>query len=197
VTISADLLVSSIKKDTQLWTKIRSMLQYVIDQTASELADVKYKVKDPNQLSQDAVKEIIKEEGFKYIVSVMDTINNFEFNTMVFFIDLINQLKGHRRGLELVLKLLGFDSIIREWWEDPSALGDPLTYEITVFVNSSFVPDIFLTLEKVQEFSRNYVLAQISNVDVQFLFERFASKAPIMAGFSKQKFIGHIIQRAF
>jgi hypothetical protein len=95
-----------------------------------------------------------------------------------------------------VLKLLGFDSIIREWWEDPSALGDPLTYDITVFVNSSFVPDIFLTLEKVQEFSRNYVLAQISNVDVQFLFDRFASKAPIMAGFAKQRFIGQIVQRA-
>jgi len=170
MSFNVDLIISEHKKNTELWTKIRAMTQYVVDQTATELADVKYKVKDPNALSQDGVKQIIEEEGFKYIVSIMDTINNFQFNTMVAFVDLINQLKGHRSGLELVLKLLGFDSIIREWWEDPNSLGEPLTYDITVFVNSSFVPDIFLTLEKVQEFSRNYVLAQISNVDVQFSF---------------------------
>ena len=174
---NVDDYIQKIKADTDLWKEISLLLQYVIDQSVTDFQDVGSKYTDPEALPEQTIKEIINEKGFDYITSVMDTIDGFTFNKMLSFVDLITQLKGSRPGLELVLKLLGFDSLIREWWEDPDALGEPLTYEMIVFVNSSFVPDLFVTLDKVQIFSDNYVLGKLSNVDVRFLFDKFAELA--------------------
>jgi hypothetical protein len=128
----------------------------------------------------------------------MDTITDFEFNTLITYVSLISQLKGSRKGLELVLRLLGFESVIREWWEapDPVDQGEPWTYELKILVNASNVPDIFTTLQKVEVFSRNYVFAQISNIDVQFLLDNFAEAIPIMGGYVKPHYFGRIFQRA-
>ena len=125
----------------------------------------------------------------------MNTMEGLEFNTMLSFMDVVNQLKGTREGLELVLKLMGFDSIVNEWWEDEGLDKDPWTYEIIVIVNSSNVPDIFNTIEKVREFSDNYVLSKISNINVRFSADKFAEIGAIMGGFAKPTYFGHIIQR--
>lgn len=184
-------------RDRELWKKISDMTQYVVDGAVEDLKDVKLKNNGPDQVSEDVIRAILTEQGFDYIVSVMDTITNFEFNTLISYIDLIKQLKGNRDGLELVLRLLGFDSIIQEWWEDPQDEGEPWTYEIIVLFNTSIVPDIFETLEKVQEFSRNYVFAKISNVEIRFLFSKFAEKGTIMGGFSHVTHKRKILERAY
>jgi hypothetical protein len=192
--------ISDFRKDAELWVKVEAMTQHIVSNFETDLSDVRDKYKNPDKLSEQAIKEIIRERGFDYIVSVMDTINNFQFNTLVSFIDLIGQLKGTRPGLELVLTLLGFDSIIQEWWEGEDDLfnpvREPLTYEIIVFVNSSFVPDVFATLDQVQFFSENYVLGKIDNVEVRFLFDVFAERGVIMGGFITPHYFGEITERA-
>lgn len=184
-----------LREDSELYVKMREMMQYVVDNTVEELGDVKYKYTHPEKLKDEAIKAIIAEQGFDYIVNVMNTIDGLEFNTMLSFMDLINQLKGTRKGLELVLKLLGFDSIIKEWWEVGSK-HNPWEYEIIVIVNSSLVPDIFDTIDKVKAFSRNYVLAKIANINVRFSASKFAERGVIMGGFAKPVYIGNIVQRA-
>lgn len=182
-------------QEYDLWPKIQEMMQYILDNGIEEMKDFREKYTGPDQVSEDVVKEILIEQGFSYIVDIMDTITDFEFNTLITYVSLISQLKGNRKGLELVLRLLGFESVIREWWEDPDDLGEPWTYDLTVLANASNVPDIFTTLQKVEVFSRNYVFAQISNIDIQFVLENFAELAPIMGGYVKPVYFGRIIQR--
>jgi len=183
-------------QEFELWPKIQELMEFILKNATKDLEDVTLKFSGPDKVSEDVIRAVIEEQGFKYIVDIMDTITNFEFNTLLSYVSLISQLKGNRQGLELVLRLLGFDSVIIEWWEDTVSEKEPLTYEITILANSSNVPDLFATLLEVQKFSRNYVLAQISNIDIQFILEDFAQKAPIMAGFATPTHAGKIIERA-
>ena len=191
----AELFLTNHQKDKQLWLKIAALMDYVMANGLDSFADVKYKFTDYSKLPEATIKEIFKEQGFGYISDIMDTITGFEFQSMLSFVDLINQLKGTRKGLELVLKLLGFDSVIKEWWEDTLVSNEPWTYEIIVIMNSSYVPDIYNTLAKVQVFSQNYVLAKISNIDVRFAEPNFATRQPLMGGFIKRVHRGTIVQR--
>jgi hypothetical protein len=190
------IFIADALKDAELTIKLNEMTNHVLGAVVNELNDIKNKKTKTETLSEDTIKEIIREQGFDYIVAVMDTITDFQFNQMVFFLDLINQLKGTRDGIELVLKLMGFDSIIKEWWEGAQFDQDPWTYEIIVIVNSSNVPDLFNTLDKVKEFSQNYVIAKVTNIEVRFFAENFAQLTPIMAGFSTRISRGRILQRA-
>ena len=171
-------------RDQEIYPKVTEMLDFIISNFEAEMVDVKNKWTDPNALSEDTIKEIIKELGFTYIKNVMDTITNFQFNTLLQFVSLIGLLKGHRDGLELVLKLLGFDSIIVEWWETTNE--EPWTFEIIILMNSTFVPDIFKTLDKLKIFISNYVFPTISNIDFRFNLDTFGERAAIIAGFVKQ-----------
>lgn len=197
VNFNINKLLNSHQKSTDLWIKINEVMTYVVAQGNDGLADIEYKYTDPDVAKEETIKNTMTEEGFDYIVSLMNTIDGFSFNTMLYFISLINRLKGTRAGVELVLRLLGFDAIIREWWEDPDDLGEPNTFEIIVFMNTSYIPDVFDTLEKVQVFLRNYVYALLVNVEVKFIFDKFARRAPIMGGFSKNTRFGTITQRAY
>lgn len=183
-------------REYELWPKLTELMRYILDNGIKEMKDFREKFTGPDQVSEDVVKEILNEQGFNYIVEIMDTITNFEFNTLITYVSLISQLKGSRKGLELVLRLLGFESVIREWWEDPDDLGEPWTYQLTVLASASNVPDIFTTLQKVEIFSRNYVFAQIANIDIQFVLENFAEAAPIAGGYIKPTYFSRIIQRA-
>jgi hypothetical protein len=184
-------------RGTDLYVKIQELMLYVVESSIEELKDVKYKYKDNTQLSSEGVKNTILEQGFSYIVDVMDTVEGLEFNVMLSFMDVVNQLKGTRAGLELVLKLMGFDSIIAEWWEDPSVERDKWSYEIIVIFNSSNVPNIFETVEKVKEFSDNYVLGKISNIDIRFSASKFASIPAVLSGFTHVTHFVRITERAY
>lgn len=180
-------------RNLELYPKVAEMLDYIICNAVDELVDVESKFTAPQILSEETIKQIIEEKGYAYIRDVMETLDNFEFNVLLSFISVINLLKGSRSGLELILRLLGFDSIVTEWWEaDPK--GVPHTYELTVIINTSFVQDIFLTLEKVQIFAENYVFPTVSNVEFRFALS-FAEKNVNFAGFTKPVYSGSVLQR--
>lgn len=179
----------------ELYPKVSSMLDYIIDNFEDELEDVKSKYRGPSVVREEVIKEIVIELGFEYIKDIMDTITNFEFNVLIDFLSLLNLLKGHRDGLELVLRLLGLDSVISEWWEqDPQ--GEPHTFDITVIMNTTFIPDVEETLSRVQVFVQNYVFPIINNIDFTFVFDTAFEKNANMAGFVKMKVLGTIRQRA-
>lgn len=190
------LYIAETLRNAELAVKLNDMMVYIMNSVVVELNDTKYKNTQPSLLSEDMIKAIVNEQGFNYIVDVMDTITGFEFDRMLSFIDLINQLKGTRKGLELVLRLMGFDSIIKEWWQDAQFDQDPWTYEIIVIVNSSIVPDIYNTLSKIKTFSQNYVIAKVTNIELRFSSDNFAYIAPLMGGFATTVSRGRILERA-
>lgn len=180
-------------KQYELYPKISEMLQFIIAGTAVELEDVKYKYSRPDVVSDEVIKQIVQELGFQYIRDVMDTIENFEFTALLDFLSLISLLKGHKSGLELILKLLSFDSIIKEWWEaDPKR--PVYTYELIVIMDTTFVPDIFGTLEKIKIFARQYVFPTLENIDFRFQLT-FADRNANFAGFFRLHYAGRIAQR--
>jgi hypothetical protein len=181
-------------RENELYPKLSEMMNFIMDQAVADLVDTKYKWTGPEFQEKVVIQEIIKELGFEYISEVMDTITNFEFNTLLSFVSLINLLKGSRTGLELVLILLGFDSAISEWWErDP--VHEVYTFEIVVIMDSNRVPNVFETLEKVKIFAREYVYPVIENIDFRFSFS-FAEKNATVAGFAKPSYFGVIMKRA-
>lgn len=177
----------------ELYPKIHDMLNYIMSGAVVELEDVKYKYKRPDVVNDEVIKQIIQELGYQYIRDVMDTLENFEFTALLDFLSLISLMKGSRQGLELILKLLGFDSIVQEWWE-PDPKKPVYTYELIVIMDTTFVPDIFGTLEKIKVFARQYVFPTLENIDFRFKLT-FAEKNVNFAGFWRLYYSGRIFQR--
>lgn len=168
-------------RDQEMYPKFAAMVDHIVKQLAEDWEDIRFKYRGPDVVREDVIKEIITEYGHAYIRSVMDTITNFQFNTLLQFLSLISLLKGSRQGLELVLQLLGFDSVIQEWWEK-TPKGEPYTFELTVMMDSSNIPDVFETLARVEVFARAYVFPLMQNVDFRFGIS-FGQRTITHAGF--------------
>lgn len=187
--------IAPYQNDTELWQKITSLINHIVTDTATDMSVVKYKYTDPTKIGNAAIEQVIIETGYSYIASVMETVSNFDFSAMVSFANLISNLKGTRVGMELVLQLMGFDSVITEWWE-ATPTAEPWSYKITVVVDTSHVLNLYTTLAALKVFSQNYVFAKISDIELQFSGADFATKAPTMGGFDHDFRYGSIVQRA-
>lgn len=190
---ASKFIPEKLKQDYELYPKVVELLNYIIQGYAEKFKDIRLKNSGPDQVREEVIKEIIKELGFEYITQVMDTITGFQFNSLLEFISLVNLLKGSRAGFELILKLLGFDSIITEWWE-VSPKAQPQTYELIVIMDNTFIPNVLDTLEKVKVFSLAYVFPSISNIDFRFGLS-FGEKNVTFFGFSKAHYYGNILVR--
>lgn len=191
---SAIELVASNLQDDEFLILFADMLDYAVNEYREEFADVRYKFQDPTQLREIAIKEIVSELGFDYIRNLMDTLTNIEFNVLIDFISLLNLLKGSRRGLEIVLKLLGLDSVVVEWWENQPQ-KEPMTFDLTIIVTNSIVPDIEETVEKVRIFVRHYVLPKLDLIEFRFILGSFLERSAGIGGFVRLKEFGKIVAK--
>lgn len=185
-----DLVAKNLQNDEFL-ILFTDMLNFAVEEYKTEFADVRYKFQDPTQLREIAIKEIVTELGFDYIRNLMDTLTNIEFNVLIDFLSLLNLLKGSRRGLEIVLKLLGLDSVIVEWWEN-APQKTPMTFDLTIIVTNSSVPDIDETLEKVRIFVRHYVLPRLDLIEFRFILGSFLEQSAGIGGFERATHFGRI-----
>lgn len=190
---SIQLIAKKLRKD-DFYVKASEIIDKAKADYDVEFADVKYKLQDPSKLRERAIKEIIDELGFGYIRNLMDTLTNIQFNVLIDFISLLNLLKGSREGLEIVMRLLGFDTVITEWWE-AAPEKEEMTYDLTVLMSTSLVPDFDATLEKVKIFTEHYVLPKLDVIDFQFVLESFLEKQVNVAGFVKTTQFGKITAR--
>lgn len=187
-------LISNKLRNDDFFVKFTEILDEVWSEYNTDFSDVKYKLQDPTQLREQAIKEIVDELGFSYIRKLMDTLTNIEFNVLIDFISLLNLLKGSREGYEIVLKLLGFDSVITEWWE-AAPKKEEMTFDITVLMNTSQVPDFIKTLDSVKIFTQHYVLPKIDLIDFKFILESFLEKQANLAGFVRMQHFGRITDK--
>lgn len=187
-------LISKKLRDDEFFVKVAEILDKAKSDYDTDFADIKYKLQDPSKLREEAIKEILNELGFAYIRELMDTLTNIEFNVLIDFISLLNLLKGSRDGLEIVMRLLGFDTVIVEWWEAlPNK--EEMTFDITVLMNTSNVPDFVKTLDQVKIFTQHYVLPKLDLIDFRFILESFLEKQVHLAGFTRMRHFGRIVER--
>ena len=180
-----------------LYVKINSIIDFLVQQQAQEFEDIRLKYTGPSEVRPEVIQNIIDEFGFEYITNLMGTISNYQFNTLLSFVSLLNLLKGSRQGLELVLILLGFDSVITEWWET-SPPGEVETFDVLLLMNSSYVTDPTATVAAFRLFAQAYVFPILASVIYQFNFN-LAQMNITGAGFAKtyaysepNSFLGHI-----
>lgn len=188
---SIQLIAKDLRED-EFFQKFTELLDFIVNEYKDDFKDVKFKYLDSTQLREQTIKEIIKELGFDYIQKLMDTLTNIEFNVLIDFVSLIGLLKGTRSGLQTVLSLIGLDTVIQEWWEDPSEQKEELTFDLTVFVTSSSVPDIDETIERVRIFVRHYVLPKLNVVEFRFVLGSFLERSIAIGGFAKYRTFGNI-----
>ena len=173
-------------KKKALYIEVTDMLNFVHDKACEDFKDIKFKFKDSEQLSDEVNLEIIREQGFEYINDVIATLETADTKTILNFISLINILKGHVDGLELVLTLLGFEFDIQQWWQQ-SPQGEPHTYDMDIFFNLSIVTNVFQTLNRIRTFSENYVYPKLLVINLIVDFD-LAEAETAIAGFKTQEF---------
>lgn len=107
-------------QEQALYVDFCDIYQYAYDKYAN-YDDIKYKYRDILSLNEDAVRAIVYEFGFSYILDVFELTQGISnINIILGFLSAIHALKGHRSGLELVFQLFGLDYTLLEWWEiDP------------------------------------------------------------------------------
>lgn len=115
------------------WDKYSEVVQHIVDEKIKDFADSIGKFSDRVNLSDEAYEEILYESGYSYITDIL-VLDNEGLRNLLAFTPLIHLLKGTRKGLELVLKLLGATAEIVEWWE---TIGDanelpPNSFSLTV-----------------------------------------------------------------
>lgn len=116
--------------------------------------DIGLKYKNIIELSEDALKAELVENGFGDIIDVFDLpIDRLQM--LVLYLPLFKMLKGTYVGFNLVLNLIAYDYQLTSWLEDRENLEE-FTYELTfvTLLNVGFGPEI---LSKLIKFSRSYV----------------------------------------
>lgn len=134
-----------------------------------DLGDTVNKYKNPALASTEVVNLVVAEFGFDYLLPLIASLQNIDISILLNFMSLLQLMKGTRRGLELVLGLLGLTTQITEWWET-TPRGPPQTFQMTVFMNLSQVPDVFATLDTIRTFTLNFVYPLFTAFEVVFDF---------------------------
>ena len=137
------------------------MLQYIIQNFDDNMLDIEAKFKDPFVSSDRVIDEVIEEFGFSYISDLADTLTGIDKSILVSFLTLLSNLKGSRKGLELVLQILGIENVVTEWFED-TPVGEPNTFRLDVFLDLGQTQSVFETVRTLKEFLRFYVVPILS-----------------------------------
>jgi hypothetical protein len=191
-TKDTSLYIAPDLRDFEIYPKICELVQYIVDNFENDYSDIINKYQNPALASDDVISEVINEYGFGYINELIDTLENVDISILLNFMSLLHFLKGTRAGLELVLETLGFQAIIVEWWET-NPKGPEHTFDMTVLMDLSKVPEVFVTLSKVRLFVEQYVYPKFNIADLVFSFE-FAEAHTAHAGFHTQAFTSELIE---
>ena len=129
--------------------------------------DIGFKYKDILQLSEDALKMMLIENGFGSILDLFD-MSIERLQMFVLYLPLFKALKGTDEGFKLLLSMVTYDFEIETWLDNPAQL-DEYTYNIVfiTFMNVGFDSSI---ISKFIKFSRTYVYPILKSLTVRVLF---------------------------
>lgn len=144
------------RRNKELYKYLVYQLNYTDTLYAAEISDTANKYKGPDQISKEATKQILSEFGLKTIADLLDSSDSIDFNSIAAYASYLSLLKGSRSGYETVIRLLGFDFTLVEWWE-ANPKRKPNTIEFDVLLDSSIVPRPYDTFQKIKKFTAEYV----------------------------------------
>ena len=154
------------------------MMDYLILHEKVYFDDFVQKYKDVTRVRTKSLKEIVAEEGFKYVADVL-SLTRLELETLVKYINVINDLKGSLSGLEVVFNMIGIKYNMVEWWEK-APQGTPHTFDLAIEVDMHKVALNMMT--NLKNFVRNYVYPVIENFEITYKMN-IAQLSIILGGF--------------
>lgn len=139
------------------------------DKLALAYFDIINKYQNPEEMTDEAIKAYVKEQGYGYILDLLSTSSD-NLQRLLFVLPLIAYLKDSKKGLEVVLSLLQtsdkpVNTKITEWYEHtPVRQEDTFTIESDInlaTVNSDF-------FEKFDRFIQKYVYPTLTGLTVSY-----------------------------
>lgn len=131
--------------------------------------DIMDKYTNVNTLSERALKAIITENGYGYIVDLLDIENIDQLRGIVYYLPLIQALKGSIVGLEVILSTFCDSLDIMEWWEDETGEMPPYTIKINVLrlKNMKLKVGIY---DAIIKFCGEYIYPLITGVEIHLTY---------------------------
>lgn len=170
---SANFLPPKIA-EKESYAKICNVIDQLVSDSSTyfsyekkQLNEVINKYKDYDQLASETIHQMVAEFGYQYIIDILE-LPESNIKNIVAYLALINILKGSKRGLELVLSLLGLEYNIIEWFEDRELLPRKCTYALELtFVDTGFKGNFY---QRFDNFTREYVYPILVNMISYFKF---------------------------
>lgn len=162
--------LSRFQISTPLWgEKLIPLLDYTFSNNyvnRGEMSEAFYQIvnkyTNTTELPLESLTYYVKEMGYDYIIEFFNP-DEEGAQRLVSFLVLIHLLKGSRKGLELILNIMGIKGTISEWYEtDPLGVVNTFTLAINsdTLVNNED-PQTYRNFEK---FVRNYVYPEVNFV---------------------------------
>lgn len=180
--LPAELYLPEWANDTEFFRDICILLAYLENslkdfsnpkyaEIEQYYKDIAFKFKDIMQLSEDALKAMIIENGFGSILDLFNlSLERLQMFTL--YLPLFKALKGTEEGFKLLLSMLSYNLETVSWVDNPQELEE-YTYNIAAitFLNVGFDADI---LTKLVKFSRTYVYPVLRKAIIQVMFRQLA-----------------------
>lgn len=159
------------------------------DKLATAYYDIWNKYTSPEEMSDESIKEYIRDHGYGYIVDLLllsgDTLQN-----LLFLLPLIAILKDTKEGLKVVLSLLsssGLQPNITAWYET-LPVGEEDTFIIDSTIDLSSVDSSFF--KKFDVFIQKYVYPTLSGLKVAYSVSGKHTLLPVIATIYKVQLNG-------
>ena len=157
-------------REFELYPWLAQTIDEALRQYCLELSDSRDKYRDTLSASQDRIFEMIKELGFDYINDVLQTTSGEQENFLLSLASVLSLFKGHRDGLILVMKLLGFEISVIEWWEK-TPQGEPHTFDMEITISAENVDNVLATVTNIRRFVTQYVYPKFETATLVFSFD--------------------------
>jgi hypothetical protein len=144
-------------RDKPLFIKICELLDWVAENKAEiDYEKLRNKYNSLFVFDEDYTMQMVSELGYSYIFDIL-SLTEDEAKVVVNYLNAIHYYKGTRRGLELVLTLLGIVFTLTEWWEDPDRVPPLIPYTFMLDVHVDYSRVTRETIRKLKVFVRDYV----------------------------------------
>ena len=133
--------------------------------------DIVFKYRDILQLSEDALKAMLIENGFGAILDMLE-LPLEKLQMFVLYLPLFKALKGTDVGFRQLLELLSYDYEIESWVEKPTELEE-YTYNMRFITleNSGFDSKI---VSKFIKFSKSYVYPVLKSLTISTMIKQLS-----------------------
>lgn len=151
------------------------------DKLALAYFDIFNKYKNPEDLTPEAIKALIRELGYGYILDLLATSDE-NLQRILFLLPLIHYLKDTKTGLEVVFSLLQSDdkpvkTKITAWHEANPVLEED-TFKVESDINLASVDPYFF--DKFDTFIRKYVYPTLTSLKVSYSVSGTHTLLPIV-----------------